>query len=155
MLNALLCAAVDNTSINQVACDVTDPDSDTLMYHLRRLTVDDVTKLDRPLEQIFFELRRNKKLPRKLRLAIDSTDYKFYGKHRDACVIHYKSDYIICYIMVPVVAHRVMYPLMVLPVSQLSDTVELIDCLLAAVKRMMIRVKSMYFDRGFYTVDIV
>jgi len=155
VLNALLYAAADNTSINQVARDVVDLDSDTLMYHLHRLTVDDVAKMNQHLEQIFLELRRNKKLPRKLRLAIDSTDYKFYGKYRNAYVIHYKSDYVFRYIMVSVVAHRVMYPLMILPVSQLSDTVELVERLITVVKRFRIRVKSMYFDRGFYAVDIV
>jgi len=57
--------------------------------------------------------------------------------------------------MVSVVAHKVMYPLMILSVSQLSDTIELVEHLITVVKRLRIRVKSMYFDRGFYAVDIV
>ena len=153
--NILLYAAVENTSIHQVSHSVAGIDGDTVMYHLSKLTVSDVVTMNTHLKRIFNELRRKRKLPRKLVLAVDSTDYKFYGKQRGAGVIHYKSNYVFRYIMVSIVAHKTMYPLVLLPVSQFSDMVELVERLIEAVKRLQIRVKVMYFDRGFYSVRMV
>ena len=153
--NALLYAAADNTSIYQVSRDIADIDGDTVMYHLAKLHVEDVQQMNAHLLRLFSELRNRGKMPRRLTLAVDSTDYQFYGKQRSDYVIRRESKYVFRFIMVSVVAHKVMFPLAILPVSQLSDIAQLVESLIVIVKQQGVRIRVIYFDRGFYSLAVV
>ena len=59
------------------------------------------------------------------------------------------------YIMISVVAHRVAIPILVLPVSQIDNIDDLLERLLAAVRRLKIKIVALYMDRGFYAISVV
>ena len=62
-------------------------------------------------------------------------------------MIHTKGGYVYRYIMISVVAHRVAIPILVLPVSQIDSIDDLLERLLAAVRRLKIKIVALYMDR--------
>jgi len=153
--NTVFYAAVDNTSIFQAAPIAAKIDGDTVMYHLAKLTLEDVAQLEHYIENIISDLIRKRRIPRRLSLAVDSTDYPFYGRYHGPYVIHTKDGYVYRYIMISVVAHKVAIPILVLPVSQIDSIDDLLERLLEAVHKLKIKIVAMYMDRGFYAISVV
>jgi len=57
--------------------------------------------------------------------------------------------------MISVVAHRVAIPILVLPVSQIDSINNLLERLLAAVRKLKIKIAALYMDRSFYAISVV
>ena len=153
--NTVFYAAADKTSIFQAAPIAAKIDGDTIVYHLAKPTLEDVTQLEHYIESIIVELIRKGCVPQRLSLAVDSTDYQFYGRYHGPYVIHTKGGYVYQYIMISVVAHRVAIPILILPVSQIDSIYDLLERLLKAVRKLKIKIVALYMDRGFYAISVV
>lgn len=153
--NTVFYAAVDKTSVFQAAPIAAKLDGDTIMYHLSKLTLDDVSQLECYIESTFVKLIKRRKIPRRVALAVDSTDYKFYGRYHGPYTIHTKDGFVFRYIMISVVAHKVAIPILILPVSQFDSAESLLERLLSVVHRLRIKVTALYMDRGFYATSVV
>jgi len=125
------------------------------MYHLAKLTLEDAAQLEHCIENIIIDLIRKRRIPRRLSLAVDSTDYSFYGRYHGPYVIHTKDEYVYRYIMISVIARKVAIPILILPVSQMDDIDNLLERLLEAVRKFKIKVVALYMDRGFYAIIVV
>lgn len=154
--NTLLLAAAEGTSIDQAAVTGAKMDGDTIRYHLNKMSLKEVrTTVNEVLREQVLSLKKKGKLPRKCSLAIDSTDYIYYGKVRDPLVCHYKSNYVYRYIMLSTVGGTVSVPLTMLPVAPLDDKVKLIEELLINILPLKLSITAIYMDRGFHAKTIM
>ena len=154
--NTLLLAAAEGTSINQAAATGAKMDGDTIRYHLNKMNLKEVrTTVNEALREQVLSLKKKGKLPKRCSLAIDSTDYVYYGKVRDPLVCHYKNSYVYRYIMLSTVGEKVSVPLTMLPVAPLDTKVKLIEELLTNIQPLKLRIIVIYLDRGFHAKTVI
>jgi len=78
--NTLLLAAAEGTSIDQAAATGAKMDGDTVRYHLNKMNLKEVReKVNEALREQVLRLKKKGKITKKCSLAIDSTDYVYYG----------------------------------------------------------------------------
>ena len=138
------------------------PNADTLLYHLKKY--DDIKELQRMffiLYEKLWELARQQNLfnpYRKYDIAIDFTDWLFYGDKTAPMVVGTKpkdgTDKCYRFATVNIVEADRRFTLLALPVGPF-DRKEVILSKLLEYTKNKIRIRKVYADRGFFTAECV
>jgi putative transposase len=136
------------------------PDADTLLYHLKKYpNVDQILKMFNLLSEITFEQARKQNLfPRKVDLAIDFTDWFFYGDPNAPMVVGKKPErgtsYCYRFATVSVVEAENRFTLLALPVGPFDRKEDVLRKLLSYALTK-VKVRKLYVDRGFFSVECI
>jgi putative transposase len=136
------------------------PDADTLLYHLKRYSsVDQILRMFNLLSEITFEQARKQNLfPRKVDIAIDLTDWFFYGDPNAPMVVEKKPErgttHCYRFATVNIVEAENRFTLLALPVGPFDRKKDILRKLLSyAFGRVKIR--KLYIDRGFFSAECI
>jgi len=136
------------------------PDSDTLLYHLKKY--ENIEILQRMFEKAFdisWKIAKSSQLfdKRNYDVAIDYTDWFYYGK-RAPMVVRKKPEKgtTKCYrfATINIVESENRFTLLALPVGIFDSKVDIVDKLISYAKTK-IRINKIYADRGFFSADII
>jgi len=134
------------------------PNADTLLYHLEKYG--DIAELQRMFNVIFeklWDMARKENLfnrYRKFDVAIDFTDWLFYGDKNAPMVVGRKPErgtshgYRFATINIVEAGRR--FTLLALPVGPFDKTEDILSKLLAYAKQR-IKIRKVYADRGFFS----
>ncbi len=137
------------------------PNSDTLFYHLKKEK--DFDELRAVFMQIFDTVFRLTKrsgliLDRKVDVAIDSTEWFYYGDHSHPMVIGKKpergTNWCFKFITLDIVEHGERFTLLALPVSSLDNQTGQVEELINYAKER-VRINRAYLDRGFLSAECI
>lgn len=136
------------------------PDGDTLLYHLKEYpNFKDLQRMFITLFEIIWEMARKANLFKgKVNIAIDLTDWLFYGDKNTPMVVGGKYDrgtsYRYRFATVNIVEAGKRFTLLALPVGPLARKEDILKKLLRYTLRR-IRVRRVYLDRGFFSGDYI
>ncbi|MBI2084628.1 MAG: transposase [Candidatus Aenigmarchaeota archaeon] len=137
------------------------PTSDTLLYHIKKF--EDVEVLQKMFIGIFDLVHKMSKRSnlfggRKVDVAIDFTDWFYYGKDRSFMVLGKKPERgtskCFRFATINVVEHGERFTLLALPVSPF-DTKEKIIEKLVSFARERVPIRKLYVDRGFFSSGVI
>lgn len=138
------------------------PDADTLLYYLKQY--DNIEELQNMYINIFervWELAQKQNLfppRRKYDIAIDFTDWFFYGDKQAPMVVGKKpergTDRCYRFATVTIVEADRRFTLLALPVGGLTQKKDILEELLKYTKQR-IQIRKVYMDKGFFTGDCI
>ena len=138
------------------------PDADTLLYHLKKYK--DLKELQKIFTIIFekiWEMARKENLfnpYRKYDVAIDFTDWLFYGDKNAPMVVGRKHDRGTdkCYrfATINIVESDRRFTLLALPVGHFDRKEDILAKLIEYAKRR-IKIRKVYLDRGFFSTKCI
>ena len=160
LLNLLLHMAITNDFAENGSRTFGRLSSDTLLYHLRKLRIEEVIdSFDKIIDWTYNIARRivPEFFDMKLDVAIDVTDWLYYGEWDDYVIgtqprrgTHkaYK------YMTVCIVENGVRFTLKALPIKTMSERYKVFEELLRfALER--IKISRVYLDRWFYDLEYI
>jgi len=160
LLNLLLHMAITNDFAENGSRTFGRLSSDTLLYHLRKLRVEEVIEsFDRIIDWTYNIARRviPEFFDMKLDVAIDVTDWLYYGEWDDYVIgtqpkrgTHKAYKFMtIC-----IVENGIRFTLKALPLKTMSERYRVFEELLRfALER--IKINRIYLDRGFYDLEYI
>lgn len=137
------------------------PTSDTLLYHIKKF--EDKEVLQKMFIEVFnlvYGMSRRSNLfgGRKVDVAIDFTDWFYYGRDRSHMVLGKKPERgtskCFRFATINVVEHGERFTLLALPVSSF-DTKEAILEKLVSFAKERVPIRKLYIDRGFFSSSII
>ena len=137
------------------------PTSDTLLYHLKKF--EDRGILQKMFIEIFdliykMSKRSNLLSGRKLDVAVDFTDWFYYGKDRSMMVLGKKPEKgttkCFRFATINVVEHGERFTLLAIPVSTFDSKEKILETLISFAKKR-IAIRKLYVDRGFFSSDVI
>lgn len=137
------------------------PTSDTLLYHIKKF--EDRKLLQKMFIEIFnliykMSKRSNLLSGRKLDVAIDFTDWFYYGKDRGMMVLGKKPEKgttkCFRFATINVVEHGERFTLLALPVSTFDSKEKILENLISFAKKR-ISIRKLYVDRGFFSSSVI
>jgi putative transposase len=137
------------------------PTSDTLLYHLKKF--EDRELLQKMFIKIFDLIYKMSKRSnffggRKVDVAIDFTDWFYYGKDRSMMVLGKKPEKgttkCFRFATINVVEHGERFTLFALPVSTFDSKEKILERLLSFAKER-VPIKKLYVDRGFFSSNVI
>ncbi|KXA93488.1 hypothetical protein AKJ66_01975 [candidate division MSBL1 archaeon SCGC-AAA259E22] len=164
LLSFLTYAALTNDFVNDAAENYPLPEDEaphpnTVFYRTKKLSVDEILdQFNSAMERIIEVAREKGALEGKLDLAIDLTDWRYYGDKNDPMVLRVKPKdgttkaFVLATVYVIVDGER--FTLRAIPVSSLSNKEEIIEELLDYAEKM-VDIGTLYVDREFFTVDCI
>ncbi|KXA94070.1 hypothetical protein AKJ36_03505, partial [candidate division MSBL1 archaeon SCGC-AAA259I07] len=164
LLSFLSHAAFTNDFVNDAAETYPLPEDETphpntVFYRTEKLSVDEILdQFNSAMERIIEEARRKGALEGKLDLAVDLTDWRYYGDKNDPMVLRVKPKdgttkaFVLATVYAIVDGER--FTLKAIPVSSLSNKEEILGELLDYAEKM-VDIGTLYVDRGFFTVDCI
>ncbi len=137
------------------------PTSDTLLYHIKKFEGRELLqKMFIEIFDLIFKMAKRSNLfsGRKMDVAIDFTDWFYYGKDRSPMVMGKKPEKgtsrCFRFATINIVEHGQRFTLLALPVSTF-DTKEKIVEKLASFAKERIPIRKLYADRGFFSASII
>ncbi|KXA94080.1 hypothetical protein AKJ37_08010 [candidate division MSBL1 archaeon SCGC-AAA259I09] len=135
------------------------PHPNTVFYRVEKLSVGEILdQFNSAMERIIEVARDKGALEGELDLAIDLTDWRYYGDGDDPMVLRVKPKkgttkaFVLATVYAIVDGQR--FTLKAIPVSSLSDKDEILGDLLDYAKNI-VDIGTLYVDRGFFTVDCI
>jgi len=137
------------------------PVSDTLFYHLKKF--EDREALQKMFVEIFdliYKMSKRSNLfgGRKVDVAIDFTDWFYYGKDRSTMVLGKKPEKgttkCFRFATINIVEHGDRFTLLALPVSTFDTKEKILEKLISFAKGR-ISIRKLYVDRGFFSSGVI
>lgn len=158
LLHHILSACTSRTSVSQVS-EFNDkaPSEGTVRDRLKNLSLEEVQKK----VNLMLQKRIKRTLPRTpLKFAIDFNEIPFYGEEAsegDTCRSRAKkgTTRFFVYSTIYVIQRNKRYTIAVKYIRKGEGLTDVIDFLLDEVARMGLRVKGLYLDREFHTIDVI
>jgi hypothetical protein len=152
---------LDRSEPVDVTSTARNPLAKSLLYHLRQLDADAIdAQFDGVRERLFQTLRSLRLLPRRVDVAIDLHEWRFYGAaDTDHVLITYPAlgtNRAYCFATLCIVAPGVRFTLAVLPMDAngFRAKQEAVRSLIVEARRY-VSIRHVYLDRGFYQVHVV
>ncbi|KXA93075.1 hypothetical protein AKJ66_02875 [candidate division MSBL1 archaeon SCGC-AAA259E22] len=164
LFGVLTHAAFTNDFVNNAAETYPLPEDETphpntVFYRTGKLSVEEVLdQFNSAMECIIKVAMEEGALEGELDLAIDLTDWRYYGDKNDPMVLRVKPKdgttkaFVLATVYAIVDGER--FTLRAIPVDSLSNKEEIIEELLDYAERM-VDIGTLYVDRGFFTVDCI
>ncbi|KXA93762.1 hypothetical protein AKJ40_01065, partial [candidate division MSBL1 archaeon SCGC-AAA259M10] len=164
LFGVLTHAAFTNDFVNNAAETYPLPEDETphpntVFYRTGKLSVVEILdQFNSAMERIIEVARGKGALEGKLDLAIDLTDWRYYGDKNDPMVLRVKPKkgttkaFVLATLYAIVDGER--FTLRAIPVSSLSNKEEIIEELLDYAEKM-VDIGTLYVDREFFTVDCI
>lgn len=136
------------------------PDADTLLYHIEKYEdINAVQDMFLKAFEIIYKIAKTANMfPRKVDVAIDYTDWYYYGNKNDYMVVEKKPEkgtsHCFRFATIIVVEAGERFTLLALPVGKF-DSKEKIVRKLIEYTRGKININKAYFDRGFFSIDVI
>ncbi len=135
------------------------PDGDTVLYHIKKLSVDEINELFLiNYHRTFRDAKSRGLLSGKFDIAIDFTDQMHYGNKNNPMVVGTQpkngSSHAYKYASVSILENNQRFVLAAIPVDYFSKTVKIVENLLQRASSI-INIDKVYFDRGFFSVDVI
>ena len=137
------------------------PTSDTLLYHIKKF--EDRKILQETFVEIFdliyrMSVRSNFFRGRKVDVAVDFTDWFYYGKDRSSMVLGKKPERgttkCFRFATINVVEHGERFTLLALPVSTFDTKEKVLEKLVSFAKER-VPIRKLYADRGFFSSGVI
>jgi len=137
------------------------PTSDTLLYHIKKF--EDRELLQKMFIEIFdliFKMSKRSNLfgGRKVDVAIDYTDWFYYGKDRSMMVLGKKPEKgttkCFRFATINIVEHGERFTLLALPVSTFDTKEKILEKLISFAKER-VPIRKLYVDRGFFSSGVI
>ncbi len=137
------------------------PTSDTLLYHIKKF--EDRNVLQKMFVEIFDMIYRMSKRSnffnrRKIDVAVDFTDWFYYGKDRSSMVLGKKPEKgttkCFRFATITIVEHGERFTLLALPVSTFDTKEKILERLISFAKER-ISIRKLYVDRGFFSSGVI
>jgi putative transposase len=137
------------------------PTSDTLLYHIKKF--EDRELLQKMFIEIFdliYKMSRRSNFfgGRKVDVAIDFTDWFYYGRDRSSMVLGKKPEKgttkCFRFATINVVEHGERFTLLALPVSTFDTKEKILERLLSFAKER-VPIRKLYVDRGFFSSNVI
>jgi len=137
------------------------PTSDTLLYHIKKF--EDREILQKMFIEIFDLIHKMSKRSnlfggRKVDVAIDFTDWFYYGKDRSMMVLGKKPEKgttkCFRFATINVVEHGERFTLLALPVSTFDTKEKILEILISFAKER-VPIRKLYVDRGFFSSGVI
>lgn len=137
------------------------PTSDTLLYHLKKF--EDREMLQNMFIEIFDIIHKMAKRGnffgnRKVDVAVDFTDWFYYGKDRSSMVLGKKPEKgttkCFRFATINMVEHRERFTLLAIPVSTFDTKEKILEKLLSFAKER-VSIRKLYVDRGFFSSSVI
>jgi putative transposase len=133
------------------------PNADTFLYHLKKYSdINEIQRMYETLFEIIWNITKQTNvfnLRKKVDVAIDFTDWLFYGDRKTRMVLGTMpkdgTDKCYKFITINIVDSGKRFTMLALPVSNLSTKEELLTKLIFFVKQR-VKINCIYLDRGFY-----
>jgi len=135
------------------------PSSKTLLYHIGKFEPREVMNIfTNVFEKIHGIAKKQRVFGRPVDVAIDLTEWMYYGNSNDPYVVgtKYKNGTKFCYrfATVNIVEGGKRFTLLALPMSQFTPKDKVLEQLIAHAKKM-VEVRRVYVDRGFFSVPCI
>ena len=135
------------------------PHPDTVLYHLRKLNPEEIlAQFEGIFDKIYKMARKRRKFMNKVDLAVDFTDWLYYGNKSDPMVLGTQprkgSHLAYKFATISVVEKNQRFTLLALPVDNYSEMVNIVERLLTYAERK-VKIRRVYLDRWFYQVRVV
>lgn len=135
------------------------PSADDILYHIRKFQYSEIKAIfERAGDEIFKLLKSQNLFQREVDVAIDFTDNMYYGNKNDNMVIETKfqrgTTHAYRFATINIVLKGMRFTLMALPLSKFSIRERVVNDLIEYAKRK-IRIKRLYVDRGFFSIDMI
>lgn len=135
------------------------PDSDTLLYHLKKYTR---TEIEDAYQQVFDIInaiaKKNGLFKRKVDVAIDYTDDLYYGDKNDDMVVAVQpkdgTSYGYRFASISIVEKGKRFTLLAIPIGAFTFKDQAIETLVSYALRW-VKIRNLYADRGFNAVDVI
>ncbi len=134
------------------------PSADTLLYHLRKLSIEEIlTQFDLVFDKLLEDAKRKGKFRNPVDVAIDIHDWLYYGEWDDY-VIGTKPERgthkAYKFMTICIVENGKRFHLKALPLKEFKDRYKVFEELLKhAMSR--IKIKRVYLDRHFYDMEYI
>ncbi len=137
------------------------PTSDTLLYHIKKF--EDREILQKMFIEIFDFIHKMAKRSnffgnRKVDVAVDFTDWFYYGKDRSSMVLGKKPEKgttkCFRFATINIVEHGERFTLLALPVSTFDTKEKILERLISFTKEK-ISIRKLYVDRGFFSSGVI
>ncbi len=135
------------------------PDGDTVLYHMKKHSAADYIRMFNKVNYRILWMAQNRGLLKgKLDVAIDFTDQLYYGKKDTPMIVGTKpqrgAHYAYKYATINIVDKGKRFTLLALPIHSLTQKEDIVRSLLEYTMAN-IRIKTVYLDRGFFSVNVM
>jgi len=133
------------------------PNADTFLYHLKKYsTIQEIQKLYVRLFEIIWDITKQSNafdIRKRVNLAIDSTEWFFYGNRQTMMVTGKKpergTDKCYKFITINIVENGKRFTLLALPVGYFNTKEDLLTKLIYYAKQR-VKINHVFLDRGFF-----
>lgn len=135
------------------------PSGHNLLYHVGGLSRSEIMEMfDRVFETIHKMGRSKNVFYRTMDVAIDLTDWPYYGDKNDPMIVgamfQRGTKYAYRFATIAIVVDGRRFTLLTLPVSQFESKAKIVEELIAYAKKK-VHIRIVYLDRGFNSVDVI
>jgi len=135
------------------------PSGHNLLYHVGRLSKPEIVEMFDNIFETVYKMGRSKNaFDRTMDVAIDLTDWLYYGDKNDPMVVGARiqrgTKYAYRFATITIVVDGRRFTLLTLPVGQFGLKAKIVEELIAYAKKR-IRIRTVYLDRGFNSVAII
>ncbi len=137
------------------------PDADTLLYHIKKY--EDIKAVEEMFVKVFevvykIAKKANVFQKRKVDVAIDFTDWFYYGDKNDLMVVEREPErgtsHCFRFATINIVEAGERFTLLALPVGKFNSKERVVQKLIEYSKGKII-IRKIYVDRGFFTIDVI
>jgi putative transposase len=164
-LSVLVHAAKDNFCVEDSSEGLRDPNNllfpsgETVLYHIKKYDNNEILELFNKVNSSIFKLAKRKgSLHNKVDVAIDCTDELYYGNKNASMVVGRKhkngTSKAYRFATLSIVEKDQRFILAAFPVSAFTNTKTMIKYLLKYASTI-VKIKNVYLDRGFFSVDAI
>ena len=144
----------ENISAEASNFELSGPNSDTLFYHLNKLSMDDIIMfLDKSIDLQLRKLKRKKVI-----LAIDFHDREYYGDENDFWVVGGKYKNGTCwfhrYATIEIISQNYRLTLFALPYNNFSNKEDIVRILIKMAMKY-VDIELVMLDRGFFSCYVI
>ncbi len=129
----------------------------TIFYHLYKLKFEEVEKMFERVNKMLLKLARKVIGREEVEIAIDSTDWLYYGKEVQG-VVRVKpregTSKGFKFMTVNVVEAGLRFTIAIIPVLEFSDEVKILEELIRIVRKWF-NIRCVYLDRYFFNVKFI
>lgn len=137
------------------------PSADTLLHYIKSQDQEAMVKaFELELKKSVSKLKRQRKLWKRISIAIDWTDEMYYGEHETTSMVNGTkpkdgSSYAFQFLTIAVLVDGERLVLGVLPIESRSELPTLVLCALARVRELGVKIKDVTVDAGFFSGEMI
>ena len=153
ILKPIIRACVENTTTESSCRRLNNVSSDTIFYHLNKLSYAEVKLcIDKTIEHSFLKAKKKYRITNAT-IAIDITDIPYYGK--DSIWVHNtKEGKAAKVITVHIVVRGYRFTIAVIPFCVFGIKHKLVNQLIETAKQYF-KISCVLLDRGFESIDVI